>query len=143
MTRNEEKGNGALHGIVDMNSVRTEPVLRDEPPEGQKESWIPPFLSDISDIDPFFFTPSSPGSTTPPSTRSGSGSGLEDVSSLCYGPLPLPSEQIQHTHSLEPIIHRDSIVDGCHQLPTLDCKATGIYSGGIEASSESSNTQLS
>ena len=156
-TKKSAKGNRTLHGIVIPDSAQTEPV-RIEPPDESLRS--PPSLSNI---DTFSFTLSPPGSpiitdntfslcadNKPPldssyllpNTRSGSGWGLEDVSSLCNGPLPVINTQMEHIHSIDPFIPQDSIVDG---LLTLNSKATGIYGGSIEASelSESYNAQLS
>lgn len=131
------------------DSVQTEAVLRDKSPEGQlNESFNPP-------DNTLSFTPSSPGSPiiditdstfslwaddkppldssySLPNTRSDSGLGFVDVSSLCYGPLPVISTQM--SRHIDPFNPRDSIVDGSHPL----LKATGIYGGGIGASSESS-----
>jgi hypothetical protein len=87
-----------------------------------------------------------PLSSTPscalPHARSGAetsdlGLGLEDVSSICYGPLPVTNSPSQRTQyiSLDPLTwrQRDSFADGCH--PSQQLTLNHDYNANAEVSS--------
>jgi hypothetical protein len=116
--------NGGLRGVVAMDTMPSSPHLTTD--ANSSSSFHTPSSPKSLIADDTFLrwadyppnTEISTSSSVLPNTNSSLSLDLADVPFTCYEPPAIsasPQQVMRHIHALNPFIHQDSVVNGCHQ----------------------------